>query len=35
MCGKAEELGEDRGTFEGWEMGEMIETYEESPMPGV
>lgn len=30
MCGKAEELGSERGITEGWEIGEMIEAYENS-----
>lgn len=30
MCGKAEELGSERGITESWEIGEMIEAYENS-----
>lgn len=30
MCGKAEELGSKRGVTESWEIGEMIEAYENS-----
>lgn len=30
MCGKSRELGEDRGVTEGWEIGEMMEAYENS-----
>lgn len=30
MCGKREELGEERGVTEAWEIGEMIEAYENS-----
>lgn len=31
VCGKAEELGTDRGVTESWEIGEMIEAFENSP----
>lgn len=31
VCGKAEELGTDRGVTESWEVGEMIEAFENSP----
>ena len=30
MCGKAEELGTDRGITEGWEFGEILEAFENS-----
>lgn len=31
VCGKAEEIGTDRGVTECWEMGEMITAFENSP----
>ncbi len=31
VCGKAEEIGIDRGVTESWEVGEMIEAFENSP----
>ncbi|MCM1303267.1 MAG: extracellular solute-binding protein [Lachnospiraceae bacterium] len=31
VCGKAEEIGTDRGVTESWELGEMIEAFENSP----
>lgn len=31
VCGKAEEIGNDRGVTESWEIGEMIEAFENSP----
>ncbi|MCM1044128.1 MAG: extracellular solute-binding protein [Candidatus Gastranaerophilales bacterium] len=31
VCGKAEELGTGRGVTESWEIGEMIEAFENSP----
>lgn len=31
VCGKAEELGNDRGVTESWEVGEMIEAFQNSP----
>lgn len=31
VCGKAEEIGTDRGVTESWEIGEMIEAFEKSP----
>lgn len=31
VCGKAEEIGTDRGVTESWEIGEMIEAFDNSP----
>lgn len=31
VCGKAEEIGTERGVTESWEIGEMIEAFENSP----